>query len=197
MLIKPNLIKLLIAIGVLLIVPHIASLPTSFILIAFALLIWRALTLWIPKTLPNKWLLLPLTIGLGFFVLKTYGMSLGRDASSSLLILLMGLKLLESRTARDAQAVIYMSFFILITPFLFEQQITIALYALFIFYLLLLTLVINNTQSESLINPPLLRLSGFVLLQSLPLMLIFFILFPRMVGPLWACLLYTSPSPRD
>ncbi len=186
MLIKPNLIKLLIAIGVLLIVPHIASLPTSFILIAFTLLVWRALTLWIPKTLPNKWLLLPLAIGLGFFVLKTYGMSLGRDASSSLLILLMGLKLLESRTARDAQAVIYMSFFILITPFLFEQQITIALYALFIFYLLLLALVINNTQSESLINPPLLRLSGFVLLQSLPLMLIFFVLFPRMVGPLWA-----------
>ena len=186
MLIKPNLIKLLIAIGVLLIIPHIAGLPTSFILIGFALLAWRALTLWMPKALPNKWLLLPLSIGLGFFVLKTYGMSLGRDASSSLLVLLMGLKLLESRTPRDAQAVIYMSFFILITPFLFEQQITIALYALSIFYLLLLALVINNTQSASLINPPLLRLSGLVLLQAFPLMLIFFVLFPRMIGPLWA-----------
>ena len=186
MLIKPNLIKLLIAIGVLLIIPHIAGLPSSFILIAFALLAWRALTLWMPKVLPNKWLLLPLAIGLGFFVLKTYGMSLGRDASSSLLILLMGLKLLESRTPRDAQAVIYMSFFILITPFLFEQQIMVALYALFIFYLLLLALVINNSQSTSLINPPLLRLSGLVLLQAFPLMLIFFVLFPRMIGPLWA-----------
>jgi len=135
MLIKPNLIKLLIAIGVLLIIPHIAGLPSSFILIAFALLAWRALTLWMPKVLPNKWLLLPLAIGLGFFVLKTYGMSLGRDASSSLLILLMGLKLLESRTPRDAQAVIYMSFFILITPFLFEQQINRLICALHLLFI--------------------------------------------------------------
>ena len=179
-------IKLLIIIGVLLIAPHIGELPTSFIMIGFSLLGWRALTLWFPNTLPNKWVLLPLSIGLAFFVLKTFGMSLGRDASSSLLIVLMGLKLLESRSARDVQAVIYMSFFVLITPFLFEQRIEIAIYSLFIFYLLLFSLVINNTQCGALKNPALLRLSGLVLVQAIPLMLIFFLLFPRMVGPLWA-----------
>lgn len=183
---NPNLIKLLVVIGVLLIVPHTAELPISFIAIGFSLLAWRALTLWAPKTLPNKWLLLPLSIGLGFFVLKTYGMSLGRDASSSLLVLLMGLKLLESRTPRDAQVVIYMSFFVLITPFLFEQQLEVAIYALFIFYLLLFALVVNSTRNTSLKSPPLLRLSGLVLLQAIPLMLVFFLLFPRMIGPLWA-----------
>jgi len=183
---QPIIIKLLIIIGVLLIIPHIGELPSSFIVVGFSLLGWRALTLWLPNTLPNKWLLLPLSIGLAFFVLKTFGMSLGRDASSSLLIVLMGLKLLESRSARDVQAVIYMSFFVLITPFLFEQRIEIALYSLSIFFLLLFSLVINNTHSSALKNPPLLRLSGFVLLQAFPLMLIFFLLFPRMIGPLWA-----------
>ena len=182
---QPIIIKLLIIIGVLLIIPHIGELPTSFIAIGFSLLGWRALTLWFPSTLPNKWVLLPFSMGLAFFVLKTFGMSLGRDASSSLLIVLMGLKLLESRSARDVQAVIYMSFFILITPFLFEQRIEVALYALCVFFLLLFSLVINNTHCSTLKSPVLLRLSGLVLLQAIPLMLIFFLLFPRMVGPLW------------
>lgn len=183
---QPVIIKLLIITGVLLIIPHIGELPPSFIVMGFILLGWRALTLWFPSALPNKWLLLPLSLGLAFFVLKTFGMSLGRDASSSLLIVLMGLKLLESRSTRDIQAVIYMSFFVLITPFLFEQRIEIALYALGIFYLLLSSLVINNTHSSALKSPPLLRLSGLVLLQAIPLMLVFFLLFPRMIGPLWA-----------
>ena len=183
---NPLVVKLLIAIGVLLIVPHIGELPPTFITIGFVLLGWRALTIRFPNALPNKWLLLALSLGLAFFVLKTYGMSLGRDASSSLLILLMGLKLLESRSPRDIQAVIYMNFFVLITPFLFDQLIEIALYALFIFYLLLFSLVINNTHCHHFNNPPLLRLSGLVLLQAFPLMLVFFLLFPRMIGPLWA-----------
>ncbi len=183
---QPTIIKLLISIGVLLIIPHIGELPLPFIVIGFSLLGWRALTLWFPNTLPSKWLLLPLSIGLAFFVLKTFGMSLGRDASSSLLIILMGLKLLESRSSRDTQAVIYLNFFILITPFLFEQYIEIATYAFCVFFLLLFSLTINNTQCHRLKNPGLLRISAAILFLSVPLMLIFFIFFPRMIGPLWA-----------
>ena len=183
---QPVLIKLLIAIGALLITPHIGELKPSFIAIGFGLLAWRLLTLWFPRALPNKWLLLPLAVGLVLFVSKTFGMSLGRDASSSLLIVLMGLKLLESKSARDAQAVIYMGFFMLITPFLFDQRIELAIYAFCVFFMLLFALVINTSQTNTLKNIPLLRLSSIVLLQSIPLMLVFFLLFPRMIGPLWA-----------
>ena len=184
--IQPALLKLLLVIAALLVLPHSQHLNPAFIITGFALLAWRALTLWFPKTLPHKLLLLPLSIGLALLVLKTFGMSLGRDASSSLLIILMGLKLLESRTARDIQAVIYMCFFVLITPFLFDQRIELALYALIIFFLLLFALILNNTRGLTLKNTPLLRLSGLVLLQAIPLMLVFFLLFPRMIGPLWA-----------
>jgi len=184
--IQPSLLKLLLVIAALLVLPHIQHLDPTFIIISFALLAWRALAIWSPKTLPHKLLLLPLSIGLALLVLKTFGMSLGRDASSSLLIILMGLKLIESRTARDIQAVIYMCFFVLITPFLFDQRIELALYALIIFFLLLFALTLNNTRGFSLKNIPLLRLSGLVLLQAIPLMLVFFLLFPRMIGPLWA-----------
>ncbi|ORU92210.1 MAG: transglutaminase [Cycloclasticus sp. symbiont of Bathymodiolus heckerae] len=183
---QPVLVYLLVAIGMLLIAPHIGELNPSFIAIGISLLIWRALTVKLPTLLPVKFILLPLSIGLTFFVFKTFGMSLGRDASSSLLIVLIGLKLLESKTARDAQAVIYMCFFMLITPFLFDQRIELAIYGLIIFFMLLFALVLNNTHTASFKNPPLLRLSGFILLQSIPLMLLFFVLFPRMIGPLWA-----------
>lgn len=184
--IQPALIKLLLVSCALLVIPHIANLKPQYIAIAFSLLAWRALVLWFPKAMPHKFLLLPISLGLALLVLKTFGMSLGRDASSTLLIILMGLKLLESRTARDIQAVIYMCFFVLLTPFLFDQRIEIAAYALIIFFMLLFALMINNTRGASLQNPPLLRMAGMVLLQAIPLMLIFFILFPRMIGPLWA-----------
>ncbi|PCI23228.1 MAG: transglutaminase [Piscirickettsiaceae bacterium] len=184
--IQASLVKLLLVICALLIMPHINNLQPMFIAVAFGLLAWRSLVLWRPKAMPHKYLLLPISVALALLVLKTFGMSLGRDASSSLLIILMGLKLLESRTSRDIQAVIYMCFFVLITPFLFDQRIEIAAYALIVFFMLLFALVINNTPGVSLKNTPLLRLSGMVLLQAIPLMLVFFILFPRMIGPLWA-----------
>jgi len=183
---QPSLIKLLLAIAGLLIIPHIGQLNPLFVSLAFALLVWRGLCLYYPKLLPNKWLLLPLAILLGFIVMKTFGMAFGRDASSSLLIILMGLKLLESRSERDAQAVIYMGFFVLITPFLFDQRIELAIYAMLVFFALLFALIINNSQSNSLKNPALLRICGSILLQAIPLMLVFFLLFPRMIGPLWS-----------
>ena len=64
---NPLVVKLLIAIGVLLIVPHIGELPPTFITIGFVLLGWRALTIRFPNALPNKWLLLALSLGLAFF----------------------------------------------------------------------------------------------------------------------------------
>ncbi|MBL4743871.1 MAG: DUF3488 domain-containing transglutaminase family protein [Cycloclasticus sp.] len=182
----PTLVRLLLVIGLLLILPHIGNLKPIFIAAGLILLTWRASTLKFPRLLPNKWVLAPLSIGLGLLVLKSFGMSLGPDASSSLLIILLGLKLLECKTPRDVQAVIYLCFFLLITPFLFDQRIEIAIYALGIFFMLLFALTINNTQANTLKNSPLIRLSGTVLLQAIPLMLIFFIFFPRMIGPLWA-----------
>ena len=184
--IQANLLKLLLAVACLLVIPHTSHLKPLFIGLAFALLIWRGLSLRWPWLIPNKWILLPLALSLGFIVLNTFGMSLGRDASSSLLIILMGLKLLESRNQRDVQALIYLYFFVLITPFLFDQRIELAIYSLVIFFALLFALIINNSQINSLKNPVLLRICGGVLLQAIPLMLVLFVLFPRMIGPLWS-----------
>lgn len=165
----PTLVQFLLVIGLLLVLPHIGNLKPTFIAAGLILLTWRASTLKFPRLMPNKWILTPLSIGLALLVLKSFGMSLGRDASSSLLIILLGLKLLECKTPRDVQAVIYLCFFLLITPFLFDQHIEIAIYALGIFFMLLFALIINNTQVSTLKNGSLVRLSAGVLLQAIRL----------------------------
>jgi len=184
--ITPLSLKLLLICGFLLVLPHIANLKPEFIVISLALLTWRAITLKFPQYIPNKWLLLPLSILLALFILKNFGMSFGRDASSSLLIVLLALKLLECRKSRDVIATVFIGFFVLITPFLFDQSIILALYSVCIFLLLLLTLLINTTGQKTLQSFTLFRLSATILLQAIPLMLIGFLLFPRMIGPLWA-----------
>jgi len=184
--ITPLCLKLLLLCGFLLVLPHIGNLKPEFIVISLVLLTWRTLTVKFPQYMPNKWLLLPLSILLALFILKSFGMSFGRDASSSLLIVLLALKLLECRRSRDVVASVFVGFFVLITPFLFDQTILLALYSLCIFLLLLLTLLINTTGQVTLQGFTLFRLTATIFLQAIPLMLIGFLLFPRMIGPLWA-----------
>ncbi|ORU90764.1 MAG: transglutaminase [Cycloclasticus sp. symbiont of Poecilosclerida sp. M] len=179
-------IKLLLGIAVLLILPHIGTLNPIFIGISLFFLAWRLIALFKPRLLPNNWLLLPLSFGMGFLVLKLHGMSLGREASSCFLLMLLGLKLLECKQNRDVLAAVFVSFFVLITPFLFEQTIPLAFYNLFIFLLLFSVLIINNAGSQSLSRVYFYRFAANITLLAIPLMLISFLLFPRVIGPLWA-----------
>ena len=183
---NPSVIKLLLLIATLLVLPHIGSLQVIFIAVSLTLIAWCAVAHYFKRFFPNKWLLLALSLLLAFLVLRLHGMSLGREASSSFLLVLLGLKLLECRANRDVLAVIFVSFFVLITPFLFDQTIGLALYGLCLFFLLLSALVVNNTNLNSLGALFPYRFAGVIMLLALPLMLLSFLLFPRMIGPLWA-----------
>lgn len=183
---NPSVIKLLLLIATLLVLPHIGSLQVIFIAVSLLLIAWCAAAHYFKRFLPNKWLLLALSLLLAFLVLRLHGMSLGREASSSFLLVLLGLKLLECRSNRDVLAVIFVSFFVLITPFLFDQTIGLALYSLCLFFLLLSALVVNNTNLDILGGQFPYRFAGVIMLLALPLMILSFLLFPRMIGPLWA-----------
>lgn len=181
-----TLMKLLLIIASLLVLPHIGTLNPLFIVISLALIAWCGFVHFFNRFSPSAWLLLPLSLLLAFLVLKLHGMSLGREASSSFLLVLLGLKLLECRRQRDVLAVIFVSFFVLITPFLFEQTIALALYGLCLFFLLLCALIINASGSASIRPVDVTRFATQIGLLAFPLMLIGFLLFPRMIGPLWA-----------
>ena len=118
-------------------------------------------------------------------VFTSQGTLIGLDAAVMLLLLLFMLKLLEMRTPRDALVVIYLGFFIVATAFLFNQSIFLAFYQCFSMLVLVAALVgLQQTPGR---NDPAraFRTGSVLMLQAIPLMLVLFVLFPR-IGPLWA-----------
>ena len=115
----------------------------------------------------------------------------GLDAAVALLITAFILKLLEVRTRRDALVLIFLGFFTVVTSYLFADSLLAALYSLLPVLALLAALV--ALQQSGLAREPLapLKLASKLLAQAIPLMLLLFVLFPRL-EPLWSL-----PQPKD
>ena len=163
---------------------HALNLPIWVVVASAGFGAWRYLLDKKQWPMPKIWLLLPINILMCLSIVLTFKGSFGRDASLALLVVMASLKLLETKTLRDYMLVIILAYFLVGNLFLFNQ--TIATFALSLPPLLLLTATLINI---SLKNPQslkfLLKLAGKLLLQAVPVMLLLFILFPRIPGPLW------------
>ncbi|MBF0219354.1 MAG: DUF3488 domain-containing transglutaminase family protein [Gammaproteobacteria bacterium] len=169
------------------VLPHLLRLEPLLILFILAVIGWRLLVELRGWPLPQRLLRIAL-LGSGFaLVLFSYHTLLGRLPGVALLTLLFTLKLVELRTLRDAMLLIFIGFFLMITNFLFDQSLFVGLY-LFVTVLLLLTVLIllNHPRATLKDLRHHLRLSGILMLQAAPLMLLFFLLFPRISAPLWS-----------
>ncbi len=163
---------------------HAPNLPIWVMVASASFGIWRNLLDKKQWAMPKIWLLLPINILMCFGIILTFKGSFGRDASLALLVVMASLKLLETKTLRDYMLVIILAYFLVGTLFLFNQ--TIATFALSLPPLLLLTaMLINISLKNKQSFKFLLTLSGKLLLQAVPVMLILFVLFPRIPGPLW------------
>lgn len=167
------------AIGLLL--PH---LPIPAIAMVIGALAWRRLHEVRGWPLPHRLLLMLLALAGGVFVLLHFHALWGRDAGVSLLVIAAGLKLLETRDARDQYNVLLLSFFLLVSVLLFDQAVGIFLLVAVLFWLLV-GAWIGVSQP---VAPPVglrLRNGSTLLLAGLPFALILFALFPRPPGGLW------------
>ena len=166
-------------------VPHYEQAPAWLVTIVCIVFAWRILILVKGYNLPSRWLLLVLGIAglVGTFL--TYRTITGRTPGVGLLTLLMALKLLEVRTLRDAMVVVFLTYFLVLTNFLFSQTIATAVMMAVIVLLITAALIGLNTERADMPHRAKLRLAGSILLQSVPLMLLLFLLFPRVQGPLW------------
>lgn len=133
--------------------------------------------------LPPRWLLLIVALigATGIFVY--YGTLLGKSAGVALLVLMVGCKLLEMSNVRDTMLVIFLGYFLVITNLLYSQDIPIALYLLVAVWALTATLIELTHPGRPLKTS--LQFSGRLLLQAIPLMVLMFLLFPRINAPLW------------
>ncbi len=173
----------------LVIAPHASRMP-SWIPLLFALLagwrLWRAHRG--DDRPPARWLVAAIALAVLPGVYLSYGTLTGRAAGVALLTLLAGVKLVETRGLRDAYVVSYLGFFLVITNFLYEQDIATGLYMLAVVVVMtaaLLALGGSPGRSPAMAVTTHLRRGAVMVAQAVPLMLALFVLFPRIPGPLW------------
>ena len=166
--------------------PHLLRLPYWVGVFFSVVVAWRAWIAWAALRLPPRSLVLVVTAAAAIGTFLQYHRITGREPGVTLLIVMASLKVLEMRTQREAVLSIYLGFFLVLTNFLFSQSIPLGLYMLVCVWIFIATLVGFNRIGTAPTLGERLRPAGALLLQALPLMAAFFILFPRVQGPLWA-----------
>lgn len=164
--------------------PSLLRLPPWLAAGCLALLGWRLAGDLRGWALPDRgWRLLLTLLGIGA-VLLGYRTLFGLDAGLALLSVMLCLKLLELRTLRDAMLVVFLGWFLVAGGFLLDQSIFVGAYLLLTVWLLTAALIALNHPGGPA-HRDYLRRAGQLLLQSLPIMVLLFLLFPRLPGPLW------------
>lgn len=181
---KADVLLLLFA-CVLVLAPHAAHLPPWVTIVSSLALIWRAWITFRGNRMPPRWLLLPIATFAIAYVLATNKPAIGQESGVQMLVLLITFKLLEMHAKRDLFAVVFVSFFIMLTSFFYSQSIGAALMMVAaVIAILTAQLSFQYTGEE----PPLkqrLRLAATIFALAVPHTLVLFILFPRIQGPLW------------
>jgi len=173
------------------VLPHGWHLPAWIMLLSITLIVWRlAITLkkWpLPKHYSSVLQMLQtVAVAAGFIGIFFYYHTLvGRDAGTALLVLLTGFKVLETYTGRDFYITVFLGFFVIITNFFYSQSIPTAVLMLFTVFVLITALVTFNDRQHELQPLFRIRTTAMLVLHALPIMLIIFLLFPRIEGPLW------------
>ena len=112
-------------------------------------------------------------------VFVSYGSVRGVEAAISLLVVLMSLKILEAHTAREFRVMVLIGWMLCLCGFFLSQDFGTALCLLIAFALLVVALVqFHRGASVGAIWPPF-GVTCKLLLQALPLIVLFFLLFPR------------------
>lgn len=164
--------------------PQIGNVPLWCSALAAGVLGWRGWLALQSRPLPGKWWLmglLALTIAATMLSFKTL---LGREAGVTLLVVLLTLKTLELRARRDAFVVFFLGFFCMLSNFFYSQSLLTA-FSMLVGLMGLLTVLVNAHMPVG--RPPLfdaLKTAGWMTLLGAPIMLVMFLLFPRM-APLW------------
>lgn len=165
--------------------PHLPQLPKWTAVAAVLLIAWRGFITWTGRRLPPRWLLVTLMFLAGAAVWWQFRTIFGKDAGVAYIVMLLGLKLLELRARRDVFVVTFLCLFVLLTSFFESQSIATAGHMLVAVFTLVLTMISVSFGER---EPPLaarLKIAGALCLWAVPLMVVLFVLFPRVQGPLW------------
>ena len=176
---------------------------TAAIVVGTSLPHWPTIAAWMPVLLltaigwrfavslcrwraPPRVVRLPLAVGAFCGVLLQYRTLNGVEAGSALLVVMIALKFLESRSQRDQLVLIMISYFLLFASLLGERGPLMVVYVAAMVWLATVALIQIGRRGEFLPYRKTGALSARLLLLALPVTIAMFVLFPRLPGPLWA-----------
>lgn len=175
----------LIAAFAVLLVPQWDRLPVWLIAACVVLAGWRWLAQIGRVRLPGRWLRTGIMLILMAVYIATVQGRFTVDTAASFFVLAVGLKWLETRSARDFYVLFFILVYLATVNFLFRQDILWALVNFAAIALLLVGLqTINAPDLPNAIGRGWKRL-GLLMLKTLPVVILLFVFFPRM-APLWS-----------
>ena len=167
----------------LVIAPHSVRAPWWLTLLTLCLFAWRFHYALNRAPLPSRWLVIGIAAVAMLGVWIEYRTLFGRQPGILLLSLFAGLKLLETRSHRDAAVAAFLGYFLIITNFLYTQSMPTALLMCAALFAITTTLIgFSAPQRPPRANA---RTAALLLAHAAPAALALFLLFPRVQGPLW------------
>jgi transglutaminase-like putative cysteine protease len=183
---------------VLLVLPHLTRMPLWLITLSIICVCWRWLIFKGRAEYPGRWLrsaALMVVAGATLWQYRDVGINV--DATVTLLISGCMLKLLEMQYRRDIYIVNALSFLLLMTGFIYSQSMLAGAYNLLVAMLVLASMIslnrLSSTASVRSVQTRNLKMAGVIILQAIPLMLVLFVMVPR-IAPLMAVTLPATGS---
>ncbi|HCY86796.1 MAG TPA: hypothetical protein DHV36_16825 [Desulfobacteraceae bacterium] len=169
----PIIIALVVAIA-----PHVPGLPlwiTAWCILMWGYTLIRLKTGWpLPRPLFCYLLTFFAIIGL----LANYRLAIGADAFVGLMSLMAAIKPFEMPTHRHKMITILLTYFIIITSLFRSDSIFIVLYMLFSVFVTTLAMIRINAPDRDFSHSR--NLSAKILAQAVPLVMVLFLVFPRL-----------------
>ncbi len=165
--------------------PHAVELPVWLSALFAVVAGWRGFIALRGLSLPPRGLLLALALLAGAGVLIDYRTLFGRDAGVALMVAMAACKLLETGGLRDGVVLVFLGYLLVMSNLLYSQEILMVAYLFAAVLVMLAAQALIHRPHSGLRGWAPLRLAGGMVLQAIPVMLVLFILFPRIPGPLW------------
>jgi protein-glutamine gamma-glutamyltransferase len=164
---------------------HLASLPLWVTPLAMGCGIVRLVMARNGRGAPPRWVVLTLAaLAIPLLLLRFHTFN-GLSAGTALLAVMGGLKLLETKTKRDVYFITLIIYFVSLSALLEGDSFWLLAYLIGVCWLTTATLLRLTSRGPPPDWRSSMRYGGRILIQALPLMFVFWLLFPRFAAPLW------------
>jgi protein-glutamine gamma-glutamyltransferase len=164
---------------------HWPELPLWIPALLIAAIAWRLLIVWRGWRRPTLLTRLILAFAAFSAVLVQFNTVTGLQAGSALLVVMVALKFLETRSRRDQMVLMIICYFLVFASVLQDRSFWALLWLVIFLFVTTAGLLQLGREGSWLPARVTARMAGRLLLQAVPVMIVLFVLFPRLPGPLW------------